>query len=240
MLHRRRIWRRCTDDYLLKYVIFGKYILDEFGQVLTIIETGKVVDLPPVCTYAFFINKVGSCSSSYTSYIPDKGACCPVCGKTFTINDLRDSKFGLINGKISHDTCRRTYYHNKEIDTFTRCLVDIVYDEKPKFDLLPNGYCNRECCSHKPWFMFHTSDGDIKIGWRKHVISIEWQENFKPFDMAIFNSEDVTKWCGNSNIYHAVEPRTNPTNLKRGIHASNEDKAYEYLKKVKETVNPKK
>lgn len=240
MLNRRRIWRKYTGDYLNKYVIFGKYILDEFGQVLTVIETENSQELPPVCTYDFFIIHMSSFRASYTTYIPEPGTRCPGCGKKFTINDLRDNKFGLINGKISHDSCRRNYYHNLEIDKMSRCLVDLVYDEKPKFDLLPNGYCSRECCSHKPWFMFHTSDGDIKIGWRKHVISIEWQENFKPFDIAIFNSEDVTKWCDDTDIYKAVEPGTNPTNVKRGIHAWDKHKALEYLRKVKETVNQKK
>lgn len=62
------------------------------------------------------------------------------------------------------------------------------------------------------------------MGWRKHVISIEWQENYKPFDMnELFGTEDVTKWEEDG---------------KRGIHAWGKDKAYEYLKKVLDVVNP--
>lgn len=225
MLNNRRLWRKYTEEkiYLNEFVVFGRYKLDVFGQVLTI-TSENIPDLPEVCTLDYFNSKVPQYSASFTTYIPDEGSCCPCCGKKFTIDDLRSTVFDLTNGKISHDSCRRNYYHNKEIDKISRCLVDLVYDENPKFDLLSNGYCNRECCTHIPWFMFHTSDGDIKIGWRKRVISIEWQENFKPFNMEIFDDENVTKW-GNTGV--------------RGIHAWGTDKAYEYLKKVKEVVNPK-
>lgn len=243
MLNNRRLWRRATGEktYLNEFVVFGKYKLDVFGQVLEISNVQFVGEpnIPDVCELEYFNMIAKSYSGSYGSYIPKEGTKCPCCGIKFTIDDLRNTVFGLTNGKISHDSCRRKYYHNKEIDEISRSLVDLVYDEKPKFDLLPNGYCDKECCTHIPWFLFHTSDGDIKIGWRKRVISIEWQENFKPFDMAIFNDEEVTKWCNNSGIYKAIEAGTNPTNGIRGIHAWGKEKAYEYLKKVKETVNPK-
>jgi len=62
------------------------------------------------------------------------------------------------------------------------------------------------------------------MGWRKRVISIEWQENYKPFDMdELFATEEVTKWERDG---------------KHGIHAWGKDKAYEYLKKVLKAVNP--
>ena len=54
------------------------------------------------------------------------------------------------------------------------------------------------------------------------MISIEWQENFKPFDMnQIFASEDVTKWAENG---------------KRGIHAWSIENAGKYLAKVNKAV----
>lgn len=42
---------------------------------------------------------------------------------------------------------------------------------------LPNGYCGRYCCAHRPWFKVTTSVGRIIIGWRKRVISIDWSES---------------------------------------------------------------
>ena len=103
--------------------------------------------------------------------------------------------------------------------------MSLTYRETDyQFELLPNGYCNQDCCSHIPWFLFHTIDGDIIMGWRKRVISIEWQESYKPFDFdELFKTENVTKWEKGG---------------KRGIHAWGKDKAHEYLKKVLEAVNP--
>ena len=56
--------------------------------------------------------------------------------------------------------------------------------------------------------------------YNERLVEKEWKDNFKPFDMSIFDSENVTKW-------------------ERGIHAWGNDKAYEYIRKVKDLVNPK-
>ena len=242
MLNWRSLWRKATDKqpYLHQFVVFGKYELDTFGQVLhiTSAEYNDNTIIPDVCTASYFKSITKSYSASSTSYIPKAGSKCPCCGKEFTIDDLKNSILNEINDNICHDSCRRNYLHYKEINDFTTHLMDLIYRDEPAYELLPNGYCNQDCCTHIPWFLFHTSDGDIKIGWRNHVISIEWQENFKPFDMAIFNSEDVTKWCSERDIYKSVEPGTTPTNGIRGIHAWGRDKASQYLRKVKEVVNP--
>ena len=43
--------------------------------------------------------------------------------------------------------------------------------------------------------------GNIIMDWRKRVISIEWQENYKTFDMdRLFSAEDVTKWKNAENV----------------------------------------
>ena len=240
MLDYRRLWHKARNKYLNEFIVLGRYYLDIFGQVLTITETEiPAKDVPKVCSvfyYKSLLSKNGF-TSSYRALVPKKGDVCPCCGKKFTMTDLRKNvSFDLVNGKIAHETCKKTYYHHLEIDKLTRCLVDLVYDEKPKFDLLPNGYWPG--LVYIPWFLFHTSNGDILIGWRKRVISIEWQENFKPFDMAIFSSEDVTKWCGDIGIqFKHFDSGILPTNVKRGIHAWGVDKAIEYLRMVKDVVN---
>ena len=241
MLNNRKLW--CLNNKgkkLNEFVIYGKYVLDCFGQILFINYFYNQYTMPNVCTYEYFKDNVKTFSTSHKPVIPKTNTSCPCCGKNFSINDLRNTVFGLVNGKVAHESCRKTYYHSKSINDMTNLLMDKVYNECPDFDLLPNGYCNQDCCSHVPWFCFHTSDGDIIIGWRKHVISIEWQENFKPFDMAIFNGENVTKWCENfSHIPKSIDHGILTTTGKRGIHAWGREKAYEYLKKVRNTVAKK-
>lgn len=157
--------------------------------------------------------------------IPTTGSVCPCCGKLLTIDDVKNNPCVYVEGKFYHDSCWRNYRKLTEVDKFTRRMVGLLYkDTDYQFELLPNGYCHEDCCSHIPWFLFHTIDGDIIMGWRKRVISIEWQGNYKPFDMnELFSTEDVTKWEEGG---------------KRGIHAWGKDKAYEYLNKVLKSVNP--
>lgn len=79
---------------------------------------------------------------------------------------------------------------------------------------LPNGYCSDYCCAHLPWFAVITKVGEIKIGWRKRVLEIDWSKSDnKQTASELFPSEDVTKgW--------------------QMIHAWGYDKAREYIKKI--------
>jgi hypothetical protein len=76
---------------------------------------------------------------------------------------------------------------------------------------IPNGYCNRYCCAHLPWYVVTTRLGRIKIGWRKSVINIDWAETQgTKTSKELFESEDVTKDT-------------------RGIHAWGYEKARAYV-----------
>ena len=241
MLNNRKLWFLNNKEKKLKeFVVFGKYLLDSLGQISLIKYFDCEYTMPDVCTLEYFKENVKTFGATYRPPIPESNTACPCCGKKFSISDLKKTTFGLVNGKVAHESCQKTYYHSKSINDMTSLLMDLVYKDCPDFDLLPNGYCNQDCCSHLPWFRFHTSDGDIIIGWRKRVISIEWQENFKPFDMDIFNGENVTKWCENfSHIPTSINHGMLTTTGKRGIHAWGREKAIKYLKKVHDTVAKK-
>lgn len=81
-------------------------------------------------------------------------------------------------------------------------------------DEIPNGYCNRWCCTQKPWYVVTTTKGRFTIGWRKRVISIEWEPrvNINTAE-EIFPGEDVTK-------------------VERLIHAWGYEKAQEYISRL--------
>lgn len=229
MLKNRRIFLKAHDgERLNEFMLFGCFRLGQFGQIMSIKKTekGKLISTGDVEDYEFFRrnNYKGFTLTSNGYDIPEDNSVCPCCGKTLTIDDIKNNPCVCINGKFYHDSCWRNYRRLIEIDKFTQ-MMDVVYKKTDyHFDLLPNGYCHGYCCSHIPWFLFHTVDGDIIMGWRKHVISIEWQENYKPFDLEeIFSGKNVTKWQEDG---------------KRGIHAWGNDKAYEYLKKVRDAVHP--
>jgi hypothetical protein len=79
---------------------------------------------------------------------------------------------------------------------------------------IQNGYCNRWCCRHLPWFVVTTRIGRITIGWRKRVISIDWKGSLVTQTAGeLFPGEDVTK-AGQS------------------IHAWGYEKAKQYLDSI--------
>ncbi len=231
MLENRRMFRKAyPNKRLFEYMIFGCFWLDQFGQVWSVEKKykGKLKTKGNVEYFKTFSKRNLSEDYVLTSggyCIPAADSICPCCGKKLTLEDINNNPCVYVNGKYYHDKCWRNYRRITEINKFTNNMMDFLYKETDySYELLPNGYCDRDCCSHIPWFLFHTIDGDIIMGWRKRVISIEWQENYKPFDMEkLFGKEDVTKWENNG---------------KRGIHAWGKDKAYEYLSKVLKTVNP--
>ena len=216
-------------ERLNEFMLFGCFHLDSMGQIMSIDEKllGLTTYHDDVEYYETFRKNNKEFTLAYPGFvIPKPDTACPCCGKTLTIEDIKNNPCVFEDGKTFHYSCYRNYRRLLEVDKLTRLLMNMVYKKTDyTFELLPNGYCNQKCCSHIPWILFHTIDGDIIVGSRKRVISIEWQENYKTFDLnSLFADEDVTKWT-----YE---------NGKRGIHAWSRDKTYEYLKKVLQEVNP--
>jgi hypothetical protein len=80
---------------------------------------------------------------------------------------------------------------------------------------IPNEYCPCEACA--PWFLARLPFGDIKIGWRKRVINIDWSATGKELG-ELFTEENVTK--------------DNFT-----IHAYGANKAADYLGRIKKAFD---
>lgn len=142
---------------------------------------------------------------------------------------------------VAHTKCAKEFYRLRMIDEITE-TVGLVFDNyeiddkdcftwgkgegQMWYELIPNEYCSEPCCAHRPWFLFHTPAGDIKIGWRKRVINITFMENFVQFNFnKLFAKENVTK---------DVEGKC------RTIHAWGKDKLYEYLTAVEKEIHKKK
>lgn len=76
---------------------------------------------------------------------------------------------------------------------------------------IPNGYCNKACCEHRPWFRVTTKIGPITIGWRKRVIVVDWNNS-------VLNEEA-----------QKLFPDDQTTKAGCMIHAWSYEKAREYL-----------
>lgn len=76
-----------------------------------------------------------------------------------------------------------------QFDQLTSLFPQPIYVET-----IPNGYCSLFCCAHLPWFIVTTKVGRIKVGWRKHVINIDWEDTPKTMTAEeLFPKENVTK-----------------------------------------------
>lgn len=223
LINRKRFNKMKPNEKLAEFWVLGCFCLDQYGQLLAVDKSEKynIIPCKDVEDYAEFCENnrnftLTGLNGGFT--VPSSGSVCQCCGKEFTIEDVKQNCI-QDSGKYYHESCYRNYQRFIEVDRFTRGIMNHVYEMfKYTFDLLPNGSCNRKCCSHIPWFMFHTEHGDIKMGSKNKVIFIEWQENYLPFDITeVFEREDAIKWekCG-----------------KRGIHAAGDRKAIEYLRRV--------
>ena len=226
---RKRYIKRHPNETLNSFVVFGRYLLDDRAQLWSIERNkrDKVVTKVQVESLEKF-NQNNPSGYSFVRgekqlVVPKPKSICPCCGKQLTIYDVKDDYCIGVDGKVYHESC---YHELEKCNEILEIIVNIVgcayRADEYRYELLPNGYCNGSCCAHIPWFLVHTRYGDIIIGKRKRVISIEWQENFKLFDMnELFASENVTKWSEKG---------------KQGIHAWTINKAIVYLMKVKDSL----
>ncbi len=101
--------------------------------------------------------------------------------------------------EIIEEAIKEDFYENdlksQEFARAERAQLLNLFRERIYDEAIPNGYCPRACCRHRPWFVVTTSQGRIQIGWRKRVISIDWSDsriNEKADEL--FPAESVTKY----------------------------------------------
>ena len=124
--------------------------------------------------------------------------------------------WGTCNTKTSYEITTKNEKNEEitrllsiEFDKFTNALSNIMFwasqknsikESLEKFKKLlgdcyiesPNEYYRSEYS--EPWYIFYTSKGPLKVGWRKRVIHLDWSGfPAKMSASELFPSEDVTK-----------------------------------------------
>jgi hypothetical protein len=93
-------------------------------------------------------------------------------------------------------------------------ILKLFGDRKIFVKETPNEYCDCYICKQLPWFVVVTDKGAVKIGWRKRVININWdQSGINSTAEELFKDEQTTKFD-------------------KTIHAWGYEKAKEYLDKI--------
>lgn len=129
--------------------------------------------------------------------------------KTHIVEDGDEAYFKIY--KYFHRECKKGHLKQVYTNHYKEILEDAGIGGRLK--AVANGYCSCDDCG--PWVSVDTPFGNIRMGWRKRVINIDYPGAIK----VDFSEENVTQGAGN-------------------IHAWSKAKAVEYLGKIRNAALP--
>jgi len=207
---------RRFDIKLNSFVLFNSIVLDSFGQTMKLeyenMERNNEY-IPSFITLSEFKAKIMRFSMG-SGYIPSADEICPHCKQKWNIHNLRDCV--RQGDSLYHISCNKFSMYEKSKKEFDYIATSVFNDYS--LHAVSNEYGSESYNGY--WFIINTNDGDIKIGWRKRVVQIEWLENYKKFKFD-GKHETVTKNFDDKSRY---------------IHANTMEQVVEYLRKAKATI----
>lgn len=187
------------------YLLYGYILLSNDGHIYLTegIESESVVAK---------IKDEDFISKGDEIHVPEDGDVCAVCGKSFILNDVKE---GFVSENEKFEKIHQMCHYNFTLEVNQQkasAIVDSVYEGNPEVKIVKEW--DEEDQTEKIWYVYETYQGTIAIRFKRKVIVIKWFDNFKPFNMALFEEERVTKF-------------------NRGIHAWSKDDAIRYLEMAK-------
>lgn len=197
---------------LKNFILYGKYLLSEDGHIYSAYDLPISYRLNCGEKDVVEINNNIDLSTLKEIHIPGSEDVCAICGESFTLNDVRDDLI-TENERVEkvHCKCYENFNIEVELNKASQ-IIDAVYEGKPPVEIRKEWDDKDQ--KEKIWYIFKTKQGTISIRFKNKVIVIEWHDNFKPFNMKIFDEERVTKYD-------------------RGIHAWSKDDAIRYISMAK-------
>lgn len=160
---------------------------------------------------------------------------CAYCEKDFELNSISDciQAYGI----HYHKNCLLSKQAKSTTEFYTKIFKEAGL-EKYHFELIKNQYTNNKY--EEPWCILHTSEGDIVVGARKRVFSIDWKDIYdkkyiqvKKEFLKNYNYEPRDQWEKEHSAEKSILfQNENVTKGVHDIHAWTEEKLVEYLKKV--------
>lgn len=244
LCQKRSIYAKNSRKTLNTFIVFGRVLLDERGYIRRLDRIRDHIynlnispeDLPVVCTKAEFDKYATTYECTTPFRVPAPGEKCPICGREFTIADLYKALTVMNTGlfqEVVHDSCKHEYEYYLELKTLLFDIVDQAYPNLCKFEILDNPNLLDKAHLHLPWVLVHTQSGDIKLGRKYDKITIEWQPNFKAFDIAGLNHmTSCVKWTSDASCFTEIGAGLTCQTGVRGIAVSKVSEAVEALTKA--------
>jgi hypothetical protein len=160
---------------------------------------------------------------------PSTEAICDECGEGWTLANVHDAV--NVRGQFKHCLCQSFVVDRKNLNEFTLAVRQAGLGHM-MMNPIPNEYWT----SGSPWFLLMTPKGNIKFGWRKHVISLSWEglvehalgsNNCSPFH---YSEAGEARF---SNLF-PKDPNTQGSNY---IHVYSYEKLTEYLGVLAKVAN---
>ena len=192
---------------LNEFVVFNQYLLRSDGKVQFVHNVRSSVEAD-----VLDLNDVQELTKEQEINVPGPEDRCCVCGKKFDMNtDIKNHTFTETDDvRKVHKSCYTNFKREVEHQLASQ-IIDAIYDGRP-ISQIRDGLDDED--GMVVWYTFFTNQGTISIRFKRKVIVLEWHDNFKPFNMNIFDDERVTKYD-------------------RGIHAWSKDDAIRYLMMAK-------
>lgn len=204
-----------NKEKLNVFVLFGKYVLTDNGHIKVCeqFET-KALEEGQKLGKVIGSDQITQLICGEDVHIPSEKDVCAVCGKNFTIKEVENflvsenEECAKVHTEC-HENCIKAINHERASQ-----IIDAVYTGKPKAKCEVGAIYDSEDKEMKTCYTYKTKQGTISIYFRRKVTVIVWHDNFKPFNMSIFDNERVTKFD-------------------RGIHAWSTGDAIRYLAMAK-------
>jgi hypothetical protein len=219
---RKAVFER--NERLQEFVVLGSWHMSNtasFSRVTFMFDYEPVrwiaEALAPVVTvpdlFAMFPKKVSFQTSMSGSHLPTVNCLCRQCGLGWTVDNLVDAHVVELGEapppKFMHTRCLQLETSIKTREYYTNLLTKAGFTNFV-LESAPNEYWKSD--TSEPWCLCRTVYGNIKLGWRKNVMNIDWSDTKEDLTN-LFEDEKVTKGSDH-------------------IHAWSTEKAEVYLRKI--------
>lgn len=242
-------------ERLEEFILLGRFWADTCGNFAptTFDLDGKplaesiIRSLPKVLTKEelFRILPGLHVTTTFKRALPDEGAVCEHCGHGWTLDNCHDNVFKWDPSEL--DEAHGTFVHNlcDKIVLDARALKHLAaIAERSGWSLatlipIPNGYMREG----SPWVKMLTPWGNITFGWRRSVINIDWSDVVERRIATTRCHLNKDTWKARDACRAELNGKKlfddNVTKSETIIHAWGEDKAVEYLSKLREVITKK-
>lgn len=108
------------------------------------------------------------------------------------LGDTKDANISGLGNRIHEEVMKMLLKDDKRKEANNKLILDCFGEHLGHYKETTNKYAG--IYVNDPWFLVYTKIGMIEIGWRTHVISIDWTDTgVKQTAEELFPDENVTK-----------------------------------------------